>query len=75
VLVDGTDAKTRTVIRNSIQGITAFFLVREGARSTNPPPWRALDAACGQTGRKEFAFTFVPGVYAVVLGSFTLCWP
>jgi ABC-2 type transport system permease protein len=68
VLVDGTDANNARVIRNSIQGITAFFgadkeLIRE------PPPVRALTRLWFNPGRKESLY-IVPGVYAVVLWIF-----
>ena len=68
VLVDGTDANNARVIRNSIQGITAFFL-SEKELLNNPPPVRALTRLWFNPGRKESLY-IVPGVYAVVLWIF-----
>jgi ABC-2 type transport system permease protein len=68
VLVDGTDTNNARVIRNSIQGTTAFFL-SEKELLTNPPPVQALTRLWFNPGRKESLY-IVPGVYAVVLWIF-----
>lgn len=68
VLVDGTDANNARVIRNSIQGTTAFFLA-EKELLNNPPPVQALTRLWFNPGRKESLY-IVPGVYAVVLWIF-----
>ncbi|MCP9818811.1 ABC transporter permease [Synechococcus sp. Cruz-9H2] len=68
VLVDGTDTNNARVIRNGIQGTTAFFL-SEKELLTNPPPVQALTRLWFNPGRKESLY-IVPGVYAVVLWIF-----
>jgi len=69
---DGTDANQRPgVIRNSIQGITAFFL-SEKELLNNPPPLRALDAAVVSTPAVRSPLYIVPGVYCLLgSGSFS----
>lgn len=68
VLVDGTDTNNARVIRNGIQGTTAFFL-SEKELLTDPPPVQALTRLWFNPGRKESLY-IVPGVYAVVLWIF-----
>lgn len=68
VLVDGTDTNNARVIRNGIQGTTAFFL-SEKELLTDPPPVQALTRLWFNPGRRESLY-IVPGVYAVVLWIF-----
>lgn len=68
VLVDGTDTNNARVIRNGIQGTTAFFL-SEKELLADPPPVQALTRLWFNPGRKESLY-IVPGVYAVVLWIF-----
>ncbi|MEB3322714.1 MAG: ABC transporter permease [Synechococcaceae cyanobacterium] len=68
VLVDGSDTNNARVIRNGIQGTTAFFLRRQGLAGADPPV-RASTRLWFNPGRRESLY-IVPGVYGVVLWIF-----